>query len=63
MTVVGYKEYFYALSKYSVAIISIESNNIQKFLKGLDTTFQLPTAQNGSVKGIISQYSRSCKDD
>lgn len=37
--------HFYTLPRYSVANISIKSEQIQKFIKGLDATYQLSTTQ------------------
>lgn len=34
---------FHALSRYSYASISIESKKIQKIIKGLNVSLQLPT--------------------
>ena len=45
MTVTEYEAHFHALSRYSYDSISTESENIQKFVKGLDVFLQLATSQ------------------
>lgn len=45
MTVVEYETYFPAPSRYFYDSISIESENTQKFVKGLDVSLQLAMSQ------------------
>lgn len=44
MTITEYEERFHALSKYSVINISIESERIHKFMKGLEGIYHLAIA-------------------
>lgn len=45
MNIVEYKACFHTVSKYSGTSISIESEQIWKFMKGFYGTYQLATAQ------------------
>lgn len=42
MSIAQFEAYFYALSKYSYTSISIESEKIQKYIRGLDVSIEHP---------------------
>lgn len=56
--ILKYKTYFYAIIRYATISISIESERIRKFVKGLAKFYQWATTQmvvlGAFFKGIIS---------
>lgn len=63
MTIAKYATHFYTLSKYSATSISIESERILKFIKGLDGVYQLVTTQMVVLGSSFQSIIKHSKDD